>query len=94
LPPAHLHSEAHPDKRLAEQLFARDPKNYPDDNHKPEMIIALNEMNVSLTCQASLTTQAMCGFRSVIEIAQFLADHDSLRVALGDDSLNSSVLHL
>ena len=39
-----LSIQAHPDKALAELLFARDPKNYPDDNHKPEMIIALNEM--------------------------------------------------
>ena len=32
---------------LFEKLRARDPANYPDDNHKPEMIIALNTMQVS-----------------------------------------------
>ena len=32
-----LSIQAHPNKKLAEQLHARDPKNYPDDNHKPEL---------------------------------------------------------
>jgi mannose-6-phosphate isomerase class I len=39
--------QAHPNKTLAEQLYATDPAHYPDDNHKPEMIIALTPMNVS-----------------------------------------------
>ena len=36
-----LSIQAHPDKGIARQLHARDPKNYGDDNHKPEMAIAL-----------------------------------------------------
>lgn len=36
-----LSIQAHPNKKLAEQLHARDSKNYPDDNHKPEMAIAI-----------------------------------------------------
>ncbi|KAI7573039.1 Mannose-6-phosphate, partial [Hortaea werneckii] len=30
-----LSIQAHPNKKLAEQLHQRDGKNYPDDNHKP-----------------------------------------------------------
>jgi mannose-6-phosphate isomerase len=37
-----LSIQAHPNKGLAELLHAKDPKNYPDDNHKPEMAIALS----------------------------------------------------
>lgn len=57
-----LSIQAHPDKSLAKILHARDPKNYPDDNHKPEMAVALTEF------------EGFCGFRPVHEIAWFL-DH-------------------
>lgn len=55
-----LSIQAHPDKLLARQLHARDPKNYPDDNHKPEMAIALTDF------------EGFCGFRPAAEIASFL----------------------
>jgi len=38
---APLSIQAHPDKALAEQLHQHDPEHYPDDNHKPEVAIAL-----------------------------------------------------
>ncbi|KAK9476089.1 mannose-6-phosphate isomerase [Lipomyces japonicus] len=56
-----LSIQAHPDKTLAKQLHANDPKNYPDDNHKPEMAIALDEF------------EGFCGFRPVSEIKGFLS---------------------
>ena len=43
-----LSIQAHPNKKLAEQLHARDPKNYPDDNHKPEMAIAITPFEGSV----------------------------------------------
>lgn len=55
-----LSIQAHPDKELGRILFARDPKNYPDDNHKPEMAIALTDF------------EGFCGFRRPEVIAQFL----------------------
>lgn len=55
-----LSIQAHPDKALGKQLRARDPKNYPDDNHKPEMAIALTEF------------EGFCGFRPLEEISTFL----------------------
>ena len=51
-----LSIQAHPNKQLASFLHEKDPKNYPDDNHKPEMLIALTKFN------------ALCGFRQSNEI--------------------------
>lgn len=62
-----LSLQAHPDKALAGQLHKADPKNYPDDNHKPEMAIALNEF------------EGFCGFRPVTEIKGFLRDVPEFR---------------
>lgn len=41
---APLSIQAHPNKHEAAGLHARDPKNYPDDNHKPEIAVALDEL--------------------------------------------------
>lgn len=38
-----LSIQAHPDKKLAEALHALRPSVYKDDNHKPEMAIAITE---------------------------------------------------
>ncbi|KAI1434214.1 mannose-6-phosphate isomerase [Xylaria sp. CBS 124048] len=68
-----LSIQAHPNKKLAEQLHAKDPKNYPDDNHKPEMAIAITEF------------EGLCGFRPLGEIAHFLASVPALRQLVGED---------
>jgi mannose-6-phosphate isomerase len=39
-----LSIQAHPNKAQAEVLHARDPENYPDDNHKPELAVALDSL--------------------------------------------------
>ncbi|KAJ5852424.1 uncharacterized protein N7529_011809 [Penicillium soppii] len=67
-----LSIQAHPNKKLAEQLHARDPKNYPDDNHKPEMTIAITPF------------EGMCGFRPLAEITHFLQAVEPLRTLVGD----------
>ncbi|KAI8630042.1 mannose-6-phosphate isomerase [Xylariaceae sp. FL1651] len=69
-----LSIQAHPNKKLAEQLHAKDPKNYPDDNHKPEMAIAITEF------------EGLCGFRPLGEIAHFLASVPALRQLVGEDT--------
>jgi mannose-6-phosphate isomerase len=38
-----LSIQAHPDKKLAEVLHAKKPNVYKDDNHKPEMALALTD---------------------------------------------------
>ncbi|KAI1823384.1 mannose-6-phosphate isomerase [Xylaria intraflava] len=68
-----LSIQAHPNKKLAELLHAKDPKNYPDDNHKPEMAIAITDF------------EGLCGFRPLGEIAHFLASVPALRQLVGED---------
>jgi mannose-6-phosphate isomerase len=68
-----LSIQAHPNKKLAEQLHAKDPKNYPDDNHKPEMTIAITPF------------EGLCGFRPLAEIAHFLKTVKPLRELVGED---------
>uniref|UniRef100_A0A0M3I424 mannose-6-phosphate isomerase n=1 Tax=Ascaris lumbricoides TaxID=6252 RepID=A0A0M3I424_ASCLU len=51
-----LSIQSHPNKEQAKVLHARDPAHYPDDNHKPEMMIALTDF------------QLLCGFRPPDEI--------------------------
>lgn len=69
-----LSIQAHPNKKLAEQLHAKDPKNYPDDNHKPEMTIAVTDF------------EGLCGFRPLAEIAHFLSAVPALRQLVGEDA--------
>ena len=72
-----LSIQAHPNKKLAEQLHAKDPKNYPDDNHKPEMTIAVTPFD------------GLCGFRPLAEIVHFLQTVPSFRKLVGDDAAKS-----
>ncbi|KAI9838382.1 MAG: Mannose-6-phosphate isomerase [Sarea resinae] len=69
-----LSIQAHPNKKLAEKLHEKDPKNYPDDNHKPEMTIAITPFD------------GLCGFRPLEEISHFLATVPSFRTLLGEDA--------
>jgi len=69
-----LSIQAHPNKTLAQQLHARDPANYPDANHKPEMAIALTEFD------------GLCGFRPLAEIAHFLRAVPAFRALVGDEA--------
>lgn len=69
-----LSIQAHPNKSLAEQLHARDAKNYPDDNHKPEMAIAITPF------------EGLCGFRPLDEIAHFFESIAPLRSLVGEDA--------
>ncbi|KAI9730838.1 MAG: Mannose-6-phosphate isomerase [Cirrosporium novae-zelandiae] len=69
-----LSIQAHPNKKLAQRLHELDPKNYPDDNHKPEMVIAITEF------------EGFCGFRPLAEIKHFLTDVPPLRRLVGEDA--------
>lgn len=79
-----LSIQAHPNKKLAEELHAKDPKNYPDDNHKPEMTIAITPF------------EGLCGFRPLKEIAHFLKAVPPLRALVGEEAaldLESTASH-
>ncbi|KAI5925197.1 mannose-6-phosphate isomerase [Camillea tinctor] len=74
-----LSIQAHPNKKLAEQLHARDPGNYPDDNHKPEMAIAITDF------------EGLCGFRPLGEIAHFFSSVAPLRQLVGEDTAKAFI---
>jgi len=74
-----LSIQAHPNKKLAEELHARDPRNYPDDNHKPEMAIAITPF------------EGLCGFRPLSEVVFFLRNVESLRDLVGEDEVKQFV---
>lgn len=67
-----LSIQAHPNKKLAEKLHADDPQHYPDDNHKPEMAIAITHF------------EGLCGFRPLSEISHFLSTVGPLRSLVGE----------
>lgn len=76
-----LSIQAHPDLPLAQKLHASDPKNYRDDNHKPEMAIALGEF------------EALCGFRRANVIARYAMKFGAFAKLIGQeavDKLNES----
>ena len=62
-----LSIQSHPDKELAGKLHKEDPLNYPDDNHKPEMAIALTAF------------EALCSFRPWNEILEILSMFPQIR---------------
>ncbi|KAF9078462.1 mannos-6-phosphate isomerase [Rhodocollybia butyracea] len=55
-----LSVQTHPDKKTAEALHAQLPHIYKDDNHKPELALALTPF------------RALCGFQPLSKIAKFL----------------------
>lgn len=69
-----LSIQAHPDKEVAARLHQRDPVNYGDANHKPEMAIALTPF------------EAMCGFRRIEEIAVLLKKHHEFAACLTEEA--------
>jgi mannose-6-phosphate isomerase len=68
-----LSIQVHPNKQQAEKLRARDPKHYPDDNHKPEIAVALDALT------------ALVGFRRLSEIVDCLADYPELAGCVGSE---------
>eukprot|EP00744_Colponema_vietnamica_P021573 GILI01030843.1.p1 GENE.GILI01030843.1~~GILI01030843.1.p1 ORF type:complete len:426 (-),score=110.89 GILI01030843.1:101-1378(-) len=70
-----LSIQAHPTRDLAKKLHAKDPKNYPDPNHKPELIVALTPF------------EALCCFRPLKEIVFFIDQSAPLRAILGEKAI-------
>ncbi|GAB2288864.1 Mannose-6-phosphate isomerase [Dionaea muscipula] len=67
-----LSIQAHPDKGLASRLHESQPDVYKDDNHKPEMALAITEF------------EALCGFISVKELKDVLQSVPEIRELVGD----------
>mmetsp|Transcript_16132 Transcript_16132/g.34912 ORF Transcript_16132/g.34912 Transcript_16132/m.34912 type:complete len:460 (-) Transcript_16132:866-2245(-) len=69
-----LSIQSHPDKQLAERLHKEYPKMYPDDNHKPEMALALTDF------------EALCGFARQEEVAEALRGVPELAQCVGEEA--------
>ncbi|KAL2093281.1 hypothetical protein ACEWY4_010593 [Coilia grayii] len=69
-----LSIQAHPNRELAAQLHAQFPEHYPDNNHKPEMAIALTQF------------EGLCGFRPVEEILAFLNTVPEFHALVGNEA--------
>lgn len=78
-----LSIQAHPDKAKAEILHRKDPKNYPDDNHKPEIAIALDSL------------KALVGLKPLGKFLNAIESYGGLKEFLGSkivDEIKSSPL--
>jgi len=69
-----LSIQAHPDKENAMRLHAENPDAYGDDNHKPELAVALTPF------------EAMCGFRRIEEITTLLKKHPEFAACISDEA--------
>ncbi len=71
-----LSIQTHPNKMDAIKFHKQDPKNYPDDNHKPEIAITLDSLS------------ALVGFRPLDEIIENIKKYSQLNDFLGDEIVN------
>ncbi|XP_034249977.1 mannose-6-phosphate isomerase [Thrips palmi] len=71
-----LSIQAHPNKEHAEKLHCERPDLYKDPNHKPELAIALTPF------------EALCGFRPIQQIKDFLGNIPELGAIIGEAGSN------
>ena len=74
-----LSIQLHPNKNQAEKLHKSDPKNYPDNNHKPEIAIAIDSL------------LAIAGFRPVNEIVNNLFSLKEISFLTGEEFYNKII---
>lgn len=73
-----LSIQAHPDKKLAEKLHLKDPANYPDPNHKPEIAIPVTPLTL------------LYGFRPLDEINNVIKIIPALQSLAGFSEVQDS----
>lgn len=71
-----LSIQAHPDKELAERLHASRPDLYKDDNHKPEMALAVSRF------------EALCSFQKANHVLENTRACPELVAVVGEDAVN------
>jgi len=69
-----LSIQAHPDRAQAQRLHARDPKHYPDANHKPEIALALDRLT------------ALAGLKSAEDLHSTLLTYPEIAGFIGEVS--------
>ncbi|MCD6286701.1 MAG: mannose-6-phosphate isomerase, class I [Anaerolineae bacterium] len=74
-----LSIQAHPNKAQAEMLHEQDPAHYPDDNHKPEIAIALDHLT------------ALMGFKPFDQLVGTLSRYPEIADFVGRETVNRIV---
>lgn len=86
-----LSIQAHPNKKLAETLHAKDPKNYPGITASPSNPLFLTVVSADDNHKPEMTIavtpfDGLCGFRPLSEITHFLSHVPSLRNLVGEST--------
>ena len=89
-----LSIQAHPNKSQAVRLHASYPEHYPDDNHKPEIAIAIDFLSALVGFKRAV--QVANSLRAVPEIAEFADEKLFARVVdrSGTNSLGGAIKDL
>jgi mannose-6-phosphate isomerase len=72
-----LSIQSHPSKELAKELHKKDSKNYPDDNHKPEIAIAIDHL------------EAIVGLKNLNEIKFVINENPELKLLFKEKAFNN-----
>lgn len=78
---APLSIQAHPDGAFARELHARDPINYPDPFHKPEIGVALTPVEI------------LVGFQPPRELTQRLSEYPELALLVGPAAVTAEQVY-
>ncbi|CAM6031459.1 unnamed protein product, partial [Sphagnum compactum] len=81
--PSTPYAEAHPDEALAKQLHERSPDNYPDDQPKPEMAVAINSR-----------FEALVGFVDISELISYVQNVPPFLENVVELEIYNQILHL
>ncbi len=74
-----LSIQAHPDKKTAVKLHSSDPEHYPDDNHKPEIAIALTGL------------EAIVGLKGIDEFRKTIDKYSEIQALIDNRNLETLV---
>ncbi|VDB91497.1 unnamed protein product [Peniophora sp. CBMAI 1063] len=78
--------QAHPDKKLGEELHRRDPAQFTDTNHKPEIAVAIGPpVSDAFGGPPDTAFLGFAGFRPLSDIRRTLDAVPELRAAIGDE---------
>lgn len=85
--------QAHPDKSLGVRLHKRDPNEFPDANHKPEIAVSLGgAVSDTFGGGDDIAFTGFVGFRPVKDIANALNSVPELRhVVANEDAVNTFI---
>jgi mannose-6-phosphate isomerase len=79
--------QVHPDKALAEELAKKDPENFVDPNHKPEIAVSIGEPIDGGAWGEGVAFTGFVGFQPLDKIREAVNSVPELRQAIGDDKV-------